>query len=623
MSSRITAIVKTHLLDYLKKVYPDIVIKEKALFQCPFNCEKEPTAQLISNKLMCHNPTCASDVDVFDLVKKNLPSLEKAKDEDIADYLIHYLKLDIYDDTEELLKKYQQAGWALIPLSAGSKIPPKNFPWREKVYKNPVIWREWLDRGYGLALVLGKDSGVDAIDIDHKDTYEKVKHMLNPTLSQSTSRGDHYLYNYDEDIQKTLNKVLRDDGYDLEYRTDGAYIVIAPTSVDGEIRRWNNEKIADMGSDLKEFILSYYTKGVVEKTVDEEIQESITKNDLSGVKLNGLDGCCNDAFIRYGGILRKKCNIDQVKWALTHFNAMLNSPMDNKTMYSLMSQIEKYQHFDKEDMAKMILDHLEVVKTGSAFTLCKSLNLEQKDVEHALHYLEQEKRIICEGKNQYKKLEELEWVTGYHDMSVPLNVEIPYFSQYAYFDAGNMILIGGKTGTGKSHLCANIISKFFENKEIESIDLISTEAGSKIGKVLESLGVPHQFVCRPDTNGRAFHPTELELRDDRITLIDWIKPVGGDFSKMDNTFEHFHEQLKKHRGFLICFVQIRDDKDGTFFAKDQISNYSALSCKFLYQNGNNTNPYFQTTKIRDSKNGKQYQTIPLKYDFASKKLDLA
>lgn len=611
MTPRIKNIIKTHLKSYLEK-NTEQKIKDKQLCMCPFKCSNKPTASFLHHVLTCHN--CNFSGDIFSLVKK-----QKGfdKEEDVAEYLIHFLKIEIEDNVDELLSFYQKMGWALIPLASGLKVPPEGFAWRDKVYKNPVVWKEWIDRGWGVAVVLGKDSNVVLVEFDDNETYKKFENKMVVTLHQSTKRGTgHFYYKYNSMFVKTLNQVLKKDKLNLELRTEGAYAVIAPTPTDGEVRKWNSEPIVEMGNELKTFFQSYYDKNVEELNPDQEIQKAIDTEKIGVVDLSNRR---NDTFISLGGILRKKLNKDQTEYALSIIsNNLIDKPVPKHELKAIMGQINKYSTYDKKELAKIVLDRLEIVGTGSAFTLAKSLSYEQKDVEEVLNYLEKEQKVISVKGERFRRLEQAEWGQGYDNLSVPLDYEVPFFSKYATLDQGSMIIIGGKTGKGKTHLVGNIIKKFADKKEIDSIDLISTEADSKIGKVLQTLKIPHHFIYQPKKFYK--HPTEIELRDNKVTIIDWIRPKDGDYAGTDSTFEHFENQLKRHKGLLIALVQIRPS-NGDFFAKDLMEFYGAYVCKFYHPNPSDLlHPIIESTKIRDSKTGYDKITIALEFNRETKVL---
>jgi hypothetical protein len=618
MTNRERVWINSYLFDYLKRTYKDQKITDKTTIMCPLGCSDKPTAQILNSIFSCFNPECEGAKDIFDLIRKTKTSCEDWSDDQICDYVKTILGLEFFDDTEELIKIYSKANFCLFPTEPKSKLPQKGFKWADKEYKNPELWRDWVDRGYGLALRLGKVSQVVAIDIDSDETYEKVKHLLGDTLTQTTARGKHFLYAYEDCYDDIRHYNLRNKGYEMEIRANNAYIVVAPTSVNGEIRKWNNNKIKTMPKGLKDLITSLIDKTT--KSVDEEIQEAIDNEKLSVVDLSGRR---NDTFIETMGVFRKFLPTEKVLKVMTFLsNNWIDKPIPKKELYAMSRQLEKYNTYDKKELSEIVLERLDVTKESSAFQISKTIQYDQKDVEDVLKYLEEQGKVVSVGKNRYQKINDVEWVAGFDNDSIPLDYTVPYFGKYAYFNQGNLIIIGGGTGTGKTHIVANIIKQYYDKKEVDSVDLISTEAGSNIGKILTKLNVPFDFVFKP--KNRIRHPTDIELRDNRVTIIDWLKPKDGNYAETDNTFERLHEQLKKHNGLLIVFVQTRRS-DNKFFAQDQIDFYSAFSCIFNYKKDGDKidtdNPYFETVKIRDSKTGRQYITIPLKYNKETKVLE--
>lgn len=610
---------RQYLLEYFKHQYGIEITDKKKPFKCPI-CHTDESATIYPNNstnFYCVCPECTfKEGDIFELVKKT--KNPKFKDEDVAHYLNHKFKFSISHDIEELLNLYSKNNLCMFPLDPGTKDPKEGFMWTQKEYRDPKIWNDWIDRGYGLAIRLGKPSKVIAIDIDSDETYEKMKDMLGEdTLIQITKRGRHWLFILDDDLEFITHANLRKHGYDMEIRCTNAYIAVAPTSANGEVRKWNNKKIQKMPLKLKEFFLKLIDKDT--KTPDEEIQESIDKNNL-GIKngLTGLDGECNDAFTALGGILRKKMNIDHVSWALHNFNQMMADPMDKKSMSGILRQLGKYQTYDKEELAQEVVKRLEIIKEATAYQIAVSLRKEIKDVEDVLKYLEDQGKVLHLGNRKYQMLQEVEWTTDKKDMSVPVDFVVPYFGDYNYFDWGNMVIIGGASGVGKTHITGNIIKKLTDQK-IKPY-LITTEAGSKIGKITHKLGIADEMYYVPKSLVK--HPMDIELVDNAVTIIDWLKVKDGDYAKTDMTYEHFHNQLKKHGGFLIILTQLRKS-NGEFFAMDQVEFYGA--CVAKYEFGNNgkdsENTIFQTIKLRDSRTGQQYITIPMYFDKDTKILE--
>ncbi len=89
----------------------------------------------------------------------------------------------------------------------------------------------------------------------------------------------------------------------------------------------------------------------------------------------------------------------------------------------------------------------------------------------------------------------------------------------------------------------------------------------------------------------------------------------------DNVFSKLVEKCKKTHSFLICFVQLK--KDNSFFAPNQIGQYPALLCRYLYEKENDGEyTLFQVDAMRDPKilGGKKTYQIPCKYDFDTREV---
>lgn len=623
MQRRLKNIIKSHLLDYIKKVNPETEVNDKKNFTCP-KCEAEKqTAQLYMDKITCFNPECKYDVDIFQYVKETNTSFKGSDDDDISDYIQHLLNIDIKDDTDNLIKNYSDAGFALIPLVGGhsdpkmNKVPIKEAQaWQKSSHKNPTIWKDWIERGYNIGLNLGKVSNVVAVDIDCLKTFEKVKHLLGDTLVQTTGRGFHYMYNYDPIFTKTLNRVLRDDGFEMELRTDGAYCVVAPSTCDGELRKWNNGKIIDMPKELKDFLLPYIDKGKASQTPDESLQECIDTENMGIVDLKGRR---NATMTQIAGIFSKYVDSKtNTKLLNVISNNLLDKPLPEKELYAMVNQIRKYRSYDKEELGQTVLDRLEIMKEGSAFQIAGSLKKEISDIEDILAYLENEGKIHHLGNRKYQILNEMTWTTETNDLSVPIDFEIPWFSKHAKFDKGNMIILGAKSGTGKTHITGNLV-KHFVDQGIKPY-VINTEAGSKIAKITKALGVPDNSFYVPEEIPMKI--TDIKLPKDGVTILDWLSPKDGNFAEMGNTLAYFHNQLKKKGGFLIVLMQLRTS-NSEWYAQDLVFWYGALVAKYLFgDNGNDAqNTVFKTQKIRDSRTNHQYINIPIFFDPEKKTLE--
>jgi hypothetical protein len=646
-------LIQTYLEKYLVLKNPELNIIKNKMFECPFKHEHNTTDNHVTckiyptygYKLKCLHPSHANNNgfvgDIFDVCRKYEPEMAMLDDVDIGEYLIQMLDIQTDDEALNTLAVYANSGFNLIPLQNGhidTKDSPKNadknktpiggVSWKTTMSGSLPQWQEWKNANLNFGLVLGKVSNVVAIDIDDANTLEKVKDLLGDTSVQTTSRGFHYLYEY-EDIYDNVNHVnLRSKGYEMELRANNAYIVVSPSSVRGEKRIWNGKKIQKMSKELKDFLFSLIeVKSKIEQTPEEAIKEAIEKDSFS-VKngLTGLDGECNDAFIKYGGVLRKKMSPEQVEWALTYFNKMLKNPIDYTSLKRMTYQISKYYKYDKQEMAELLYERLKKLEACTARDLSHSLKIEVKDVEDVLLHLVDEGKAKKFGK-LYRCINKVDWDTDFMSVGKPLSYKIPFFDDYARFDEGALVIIGGSSGTGKTHLSCNFIKGFVDQGITPN--LICTEAGSKFGIVSASLGLKlgdFKFKVVSDA-------TNVELEDDAVTIIDWLKPKDSDYAKTDSLYEKLNEQLVKHRGMLIAFTQLKklENNNYKFYAEDMTEFFASFVTKYLHTpiklaDGtyglDNINTFFQTQKIRDSKIGKQYITIPTHYDSVSKRITL-
>ena len=626
MSDLTKKLIKAYLLKYLQLKNPSLKIQKNGMLDCPFVHEHSDGNKKISCKyyskthtLKCYHKDHNKDWNIFDVVRKKEKGMENFSDDDIAEYLIHLLDIHTDEEINNLLQNYKKLGFGLIALAPNSKDPVSGQSWLKNTSYELNEWKEWLDKGLGLGLRLGETSHVVAIDIDSKKTLEEMKSLTKGTMTQSTYRGFHFLYEYEEWMKNIRHINFRNKGYEMELRANNAYIVVAPTIVDDTKRLWNDQKIIKMPEELKILLQSLIDKPKEETNEAEKLEDTKLEGDLQG-----LDGRCNDTFIKLGGVLRKKLPTKQTEYALLQFNKLLADPMPYKDIKSMMWQIQRYNNYDKKELAEEVLNHLKLIEQSTSRDLQSSLGYEKKDIEEVLKYLIDEGCVIKKG-HIYKATNNVEWEEDFMSISKPLSFEVPYFNDYARFSDGSMIIIGAKSGHGKSHVACNFIKRFVDNGV--NPYLVCTESDSKFGLISASLGLKvGDYKFKVVSN-----PTTIELEDNAVTILDWLKAPDSDYSQMDSIYERLSDQLVKHKGLLIVFAQLKKENNG-FYAESMSSFYASLMAKYCWTPIKNekgevydydmNNTFFKTEKIRDSKTGKQYLTIPMYFDSKTKELNL-
>ncbi|MHA1737855.1 MAG: bifunctional DNA primase/polymerase, partial [Candidatus Heimdallarchaeota archaeon] len=625
------------VLDFLKKRNLEFTMKGKQ-FTCPF-C-KEQSANIFppdSNKVHCFTPECGSLGDIFDLCRRmDFDNNKDIPDEDIADFLINEFSIQTNDNVEQLLAQYSEWGWDLVPVAPGGKASDRENNWQNKTHKDVKEWRQWLTNGLNMGVKGGKLSNTIIVDLDlvpsklkkkvytGKASQEEIDEAIKikeeklnalkaldifdfDTAMQDTFGGYHLFYRNDEEITKCAFDC---EGIHIDIQSDGGQAVIEPSTVGGYPRTIIGKDIHCISDKLKAYILEN-----TQNRVSKKQEEDVTVSPEEGL-IKGLEGICNQRFIEVGGMFRKFMNVNQMEQAIKIVNKqLLDDPMPFKSIKTMCTQIDKYHKADINTISEEILTHMKIVTDAHVRDLKECLGYDRKDLEQALRYLCDKRKLYKTKKDLYKFIEDTVWQEDFLSMSKPLSCTVPYFEDYNIFDDGSMIVIGAPSGTGKTHITVNMLQQFVAQGI--SPYLISTEAGSKFSKIAQVMRLKEGDFKYIHTN----NPSAIPLHERSITIIDWLKAPNGEYNRTDAIYEQLNDQLVEKGGLLIVLAQLKNETK-QFYAEDMVMFYASTVAKFLYpkkgETVDNTRPYFKTTKLRDSKVGTQYIDIPLSYDNETK-----
>ena len=658
--------ILSHIIDYLKTTkWEHKIVKDTITLICPFCKNPAQTARQIPHtyKISCINPQC-NHKKKFSLLSF-IRLTESDKFNWSEDQLLHHIKIKLgleikspidRENIEELFKKYKELKFSLLPVKRLDKEPIES-EWQLKEHKDISEWMEYLKRDINIGLRTGISSGITVLDIDcltkaeeyelleiynnkskqkRKDEIkakikipEDFKKIMGTTLIQKTWKGYHLIYKYDVDLRKAPIVV---NGTKIDVENDGGFIVVCPSIInryykikEPGAKKYNEEKhyviktqrkfinanpIIEMPKELKELILKNLAP-IKEKKEDKiklDIQSEHFKIDPKdfNLKNNGLEGICNDSFIRLGGVLRKELSAEKTEYVLKLLNnTLLEDPMEHKHITAIVNQLDKYDWHNEEKLANEILNYIkdseEALKDDieRAIVGNRPKGEDKLKLDKCLSYLIRENYIKKRGRN-YSPVKRLELHTSLIDEYKDIDFIVPYFNDAMYFAYGDMILIGGSSGTGKTHLAMNIVKRL-TTQSIRPI-YVTTEPGSRYKKITLQMGFKEGEYDWAKTKD----PTDFEFEDNRVTIIDWLMPEHYKYT--DKILKHFNDQLEKHGGLLFLFMQLRDD--GNWFAKDLIKFYPAFATKFLYETeGDGSKSYFSLEKVRDSRQKFRKQKI--------------
>jgi hypothetical protein len=139
------------------------------------------------------------------------------------------------------------------------------------------------------------------------------------------------------------------------------------------------------------------------------------------------------------------------------------------------------------------------------------------------------------------------------------------------------------------------------------------ETGSNYKKIAGFLNLKSTdyFVPKESIN----NPFQIIIPKKSFTVLDWIY-LGDDFAATPKIFNYFREEMTKQGGILIIFTQLKDD--GTWFAKNMIKDFVALSAKYDFDDDSDKTGFFEVDKIRDSKRGTLVDRIECEFDKETK-----
>jgi hypothetical protein len=507
----------------------------------------------------------------------------------------------------KILDLYEQWGFDLVPVAKDSKVPiEKN--WVNKEHKIKSEWESWLNDGINFGCKTGKASNVTVIDIDTKEVAEDLKLVLNniKTLRQLTSKGEHFFFKYVPELPKT-----RLEEYKVDIENDGGQVILYPSTVNGVKRELEIDEIIEMPEELKKFILDKLPNKPL-KTFNEEIKEDIINEDFN----LGLveEGNRNNALLRIGGILRKNLNITQTDFALNVLNrTCCKPPLPLRELDNIVTSLSRYDTFDERELASRILQYLKIVENANSRDIKEALDMHGADgkqrLEKAIKYLVKEGFLFKKSRS-YLLIKRAEWKTTFENEGQLIDFKFPYLDDCAFIRDSDLIIIGAKTGVGKTTLAMNMVKRLVDQGK--NPHYISLESGARFISNAKTLGIPEGSFkwCVH------FSPTDVELEESCVTLVDWLLP--DDYAMTDKIYKYFAEQLFKKKGILIVFAQLM--QDGNFFAKNMIDLFPALVAKFIYDDEHGENSHFQITKIREAKHRLKYNKILCKYDWNSKQL---
>jgi len=643
------------------------------MVDCPF-CHFTKSAQIIPSLAHIKCVHCGQMFTLIDLIR-SVEHKENESEEQILNYVRDLLKIDVQttkdaEDLEKILQVYDTRHWALVPCAkaanvgvSGNKVTTGKeviqAEWQKKENRKVSEWFHWLNTGLNVGVRTGQVSNLTIIDFDLLSKEEKaelvkettseprkaeimakkvipasIKTLLGDTLMSESHGGFHCFYIYTPELRKTG---INFEGIHIDIENDGGQVIIYPSQrigVEEEFKDGEEIKKRIVGHAGRKFInelpmipippeLLVFLKDKTDKSPKTTTEDSgiIIEQALTvpeDFKVKDLQNNRNNTLLTLGGIFRKEMNIKQTKFVLSVLNKhLLEQPLPSQEIDHITEGLDNYIGHDEKSLANEIVEYLKETDTAAKTEIesaCfggRTNSENKKRLDRTLMILIREEKIVKKNARDYKILKNMEWKTDFLSMGRPLDFKVPYLDNYAYFNYGDLVLIGAVQKFGKTTIGINIIKRLVD-QGVKPYYIYS-ESGGRFSKTTCKLGMKeNDFIFT-----RCSNPEEIILPKNSVVIYDWIRP--RDFAKTDAMFETIVDKLDKSQSFMIGFVQLREGSEknknqNDWFAKDLVRQHVAMSAKYLYEDNDGFNTYFELGDIRDSKAGGKTYKISCNYD---------
>jgi hypothetical protein len=629
-----------------------------------------------SATIVCHNCHPKDGARYYNLidVARKVENKPDATDEEILTMLRTELNLNVAtqkDETDMMsyLEKFEKRGWCLVPCARAAALgavgndkhristgkEPIQKDWQKIQNRDKNEWFHWLNSGLNIGVRTGEVSNLAIIDLDFLTKEEKVELVKESTtkkrreeieakkvipaeiqaimgepLMQKTLGGIHLCY-LATDLPKGSVDLF---GVHLDIETEGGQVLIYPsfhTAVTEEFkekpednfvsrrvvgfakRQWVNDvSLTKIPQALYDLLTKSRVKAPAlpaDEALDKEIAEAIKDESL---KVKDFKNNRTNTLIKVGGILRKSSNILQVRNSLSVFNnCIFDDPLPKQEFDHVIESIDKYIDDNEAIISRSILEFMNETDVASKMDVelavfgKRAVGEEKLRLEKALMNLILKHQIVKFGLRNYKIVKKMPVGKNLCNVGVPINFKMPYFEDYAHFNKGDLVLIGSQTKFGKTTLAINFIKRLVMQALKSEIIYLYNENGSRFAKTALHLGMKEGdfgYVKAPN-------PMEIILEPNTIYIYDWIR--CSDFAKTADVFDSIAQKLDEVQSTMIGFVQLREDN--SWFAKDLLRQFVALSAKYTYTDKNGIFNKFELNDLRDRKaSGKQY-SIACKY----------
>jgi hypothetical protein len=465
--------------------------------------------------------------------------------------------------------KYHDFGWSVIPLSPGSKIPPKGFEviqYRSRFSTKEEIEGWWKENPrYNIGVITGKLSNLFVVDLDkYKPEYKEetvlqyIPDDIETAIDKSPRGGEHLYFQYPVDCDPTIHA---DSLPAVDFRGEGGYILAPPSIVDNKSASWIISPNGKPLAHVPDAYLSYIKNNI--------IYGNVTKKEdvVTSCYINLNEGTRDQSLFHVANLLIKGgAKKEETLFILKSLAKQCNPPFpENEIVTKCNSAIDRAER--KERNLSKELDAYIAVTNGyfsvtDCYTALQVVTKEDKGaVRIALSRLKDkviEKHGIKDGV--YKRIEtnfdfinfdENEEPETEYPVKLPLGI-----NDIAEISQGNIVLVAGEFNAGKTSFLLNVLK---DNKGKLPIRYITSEMSkSEFKKRFASFAIPLSFWKQDDMTEYIKKSSDFYsvIKPEALNIIDYMEFRDSDYTKGAEYLTQIHDKLTT--GIAIVAVQKKE-----------------------------------------------------------------